>query len=134
LIARYLLDTHIAVRWLATPKKLTREQMRVLREATRRREPVAISPVTLLEIAVLFGEGSKRAEFAASEILGQLESNPAFEILPLTVEVAREVAALGPSLRDPTDRAIVATARVHQLRLITSDQRIIASQLVPVVA
>lgn len=35
--------------------------------------------------------------------------------------------------RDPADRAIVATARVHRLRLVTSDQRIIESKLVPVI-
>ena len=38
------------------------------------------------------------------------------------------------NLRDPADRAIVATARVHRLSLVTSDQRIIKSGLIPVVA
>jgi PIN domain nuclease of toxin-antitoxin system len=37
---------------------------------------------------------------------------------------------IGDSLRDANDRAIVATARVHGLRLVTADQRIIASKLV----
>jgi prevent-host-death family protein len=37
-------------------------------------------------------------------------------------------------LRDPADRAIVATARVHRLRLITADRRIIDSKLVTVIA
>jgi PIN domain nuclease of toxin-antitoxin system len=49
------------------------------------------------------------------------------------VEVAAEVAALGGYLRDPADRAIVSTARVRRLKLVTSDQRIIDSGLVPVV-
>jgi PIN domain nuclease of toxin-antitoxin system len=62
-----------------------------------------------------------------------LESAPGFEIIPFSIEIATDVAALGPSLRDPADRAIVCTARVHGLRLITSDQRIIDSGLVPVV-
>jgi PIN domain nuclease of toxin-antitoxin system len=46
--------------------------------------------------------------------------------------VALDVASLSV-LRDPADRAIAATARVHRLRLVTSDQRIIESKLVPVV-
>ena len=58
---------------------------------------------------------------------------PRFEIIPLTTDVAREVAALGDSLRDPADRAIVATARIHRMRLLTADQRIIQSDLVPVI-
>jgi PIN domain nuclease of toxin-antitoxin system len=66
----------------------------------------------------------------------QLEamSNPAFQILPFTVAIATEVAALGKYLRDPADRAIVSIARVRKLRLVTSDQRIIGSNLVPVIA
>jgi PIN domain nuclease of toxin-antitoxin system len=61
-----------------------------------------------------------------------LNANPLFRVLPLTYEVAREVAWLA-ALRDPADRAIVATARVHKLRLVTSDERMIQSGLVPVV-
>ncbi len=53
-------------------------------------------------------------------------------VLPLSHDIAAEAAALG-SLRDPADRTIVATARVHRLRLVTSDQRIIDSNLLPVV-
>jgi PIN domain nuclease of toxin-antitoxin system len=130
---RFLLDTHIVVRWLVTPKKLSRDQTRVLREAIRRREAVAVSAITLLEIAILFGEGSTRSDVPVQELLSELESNPAFQIEPLTMDVAAEVAALGGSLRDPADRAIVGTARVRKLRLLTSDRRIIDSKLVPVV-
>ena len=130
---RFLLDTHIVVRWLAAPKRLSREQLRVLRDAVRRHEAVAVSAITLLEIAVLFGKGSARSDIPVGELFGELKSNPAFQIIPLTVDVAAEVAALGGSLRDPADRAIVGTARVRRLRLLTSDQRIIDSELVPVV-
>ena len=51
----------------------------------------------------------------------------------MTFEIATEVAALGDSLRDPADRAIVATALVHRLTLVTSDQRIIDSRLLTVI-
>ena len=59
-------------------------------------------------------------------------ANEVFQILPLNYQVASDVAALG-ILRDPADRAIVATARVHRLHLMTSDQRIVESKLVPVI-
>lgn len=129
--SRFLLDTHIVVRWLAEPGRLSKEQMRAVRESVRRHEPLAVSAITLLEIAILFDKG--RSTVPLDELLGELESNPAFHILPLTVDVAAEVAALGSGLRDPADRTIVATARVHKLRLITSDQRIIESNLARVV-
>lgn len=134
MIPRYLADTHIVVHWLVAPKLLSRDQTRVLREATRRREPIAVSAVTLLEMALLFGKGSMRSKVPAGQLLSELEAHPVFQIVPLGFDVASEVAALGPSLRDPSDRPIVATARVRNLRLLTSDQRIIQSNLVPVVA
>jgi len=128
-----LLDTHVLVRWLADPKRLSREQLRALRGAVRRCDPLALSAITLLEIAVLFGEGSTRLRVPAQELLAALEPGTGFQIVPIDVEIANEVAAMGGALRDPADRAIVATARVHRLRLVTSDQRIVESKLVPVV-
>jgi PIN domain nuclease of toxin-antitoxin system len=130
---RFLLDTHILVHWLIAPKKLSREQFRLLRETVRRREPFAISAITLLEIAVLFGKGSTRSDIPVETLLSRLESDPGLQVVPFTVDVASEVAALGHALRDPSDRAIVCSARIHKLRLVTSDRRIIDSNLVPVV-
>jgi PIN domain nuclease of toxin-antitoxin system len=66
--------------------------------------------------------------------LAELGRSPAFQIEPFTIELAEEVATLGDVLRDPSDRAIVCTARVCRLRLLTSDRRIIDSGLVPVIA
>ena len=106
--------------------------MRVLRGAVRRCEPLALSAITLLEIAVLFGEGSTRLTVPAEELFAALGPGYGFHIVPIDVEIAAEVAAMGAVLRDPADRAIVATARVHRLRLVTSDQRIVESKLVPV--
>jgi PIN domain nuclease of toxin-antitoxin system len=129
----YLLDTHIAVRWLAHPRKLTRTQSRVLATCARRQEPVGISVVSLLEIAVVFGADSTRETTSATELLSTIEASSAFEVVPLTFAIAAEAAALGSALRDPGDRAIVATARVFQLQLLTSDERIIQSGLARVV-
>jgi PIN domain nuclease of toxin-antitoxin system len=86
----------------------------------------------LLEIAVLASGEKPPFKVPLAEFFQDLNTNPVFRVLPLTAEVALEAASLG-ALRDPADRAIAATARVHRLRLVTSDQRIIESQLVPVV-
>jgi PIN domain nuclease of toxin-antitoxin system len=132
LLPRFLLDTHVAVRWLIEAKRLSREQLRVLEGAVKRAEPVALSGISLLEIAILVGEERLRLTAHLIDFFEAFQTG-AFRILPLTCEIAAEVAALGNSLRDPADRAIVATARVHRLRLVTSDQRIIQSKLVPVI-
>jgi PIN domain nuclease of toxin-antitoxin system len=125
-----LLDTHILIRWLADPKRLSRDQARILNDVIRRRETVAVSAITLLETAILFSEGSLRLKLNLDEVFNELEASPAFRILPLTIDIAKEASFLGNILRDPADRVIVATARVHGLRLLTSDQRILESHLV----
>ena len=127
--SRFLLDTHILIRYRSDPKRLSREQTRVIDEAIERHEAVAVSAITLLEIALLDREGSIRTKISMDELFSTLEENPSFVILPLTIDIAREVSYLG-ALRDPSDRVIVATARVHGLRLLTSDQRILDSNVV----
>src|SRR5438445_180541 len=128
-----LLATYVPIRWLVEPKRLSEEQLRVLRGAIRRGEPLALSAISLLEIGVLFGEGNTRLRVTIKELLTAFESDAPFYTIPIDVKIAAEVAALGGALRDPADRAIVATARVHGLHLVTSDQRIIESKLVAVV-
>ena len=125
-----LLDTHIVVRWMTRASQLSREQSRAIDASLLRQEPLGVSAITLMEIAVL-SEGRLRLKRPIAELLSDLRS-PVFEVLPLTLDIASEIAALA-SLRDPADRAFVATARVHRLRLVTSDQRIIESKLVNVI-
>ncbi|HML15527.1 MAG TPA: PIN domain-containing protein, partial [Bryobacteraceae bacterium] len=69
-------------------------------------------------------------EGAAHRREPDLETNPTIQILPLSVEIAQEVVQIGRAFRDPADRVIAATARIHGLRLLTSDQRILESDLV----
>jgi PIN domain nuclease of toxin-antitoxin system len=133
LAPRFLLDTNVVIRYFLEPRKLSREQARILNEAVRQRETLAVSAITLLEIALVLGETSTRVKTGMQELFQDLSGNPVFALLPLTYEIAIEVALLGAMLRDPADRAIVATARIHRLRLLTSDERIIESKLVGVV-
>jgi PIN domain nuclease of toxin-antitoxin system len=132
-LPRLLLDTHVIIRWMRESKKLSGQQARALEEAVRRAEQVTLSSMSLLETAVLASQGSVRLKTSLDEFFEDLRTNPIFQVLPLTYEIAAEVASMGSVLRDPADRAIVATARVHRLRLVTSDQRIIGSKLVSVI-
>ena len=129
MMSRLLLDTHIAVRRIIEGKGLTRDQIRELDAAERRSESVALSTISLLEIAFLIRD--RKVEISP-DLLKSLELDFRFEILPISAQVALEAAALH-SLRDPFDQVIVASAGVHRLKLVTSDLRIIDSQLVPVI-
>ena len=61
-------------------------------EAIRRGEHVGVSAITLLEI-VLLGEGGKPIGAGVNDLLNQLDTNPIFKIVPLTSDIAQEVAA-----------------------------------------
>lgn len=131
---RELLDTHILIRWLGDPGRLSKEQARILEETERRRQPFQISAMTLIELGQAFRHGAVRMSISPKVVLAELESAEKYRILPITVPIANEFGALFPVLRDPVDAAIVATARVHGLRLLTSDQRIIGANVVSTIA
>ena len=57
-----------------------------------------------------------------------------FQDAPFSIEVAREAGRLRFDHRDPADRLIVATARVHDCTLLTEDAAIIDSKLVATIA
>ena len=133
MLPRILLDTHVVIRWLREPKKLSRQQIQAVEAAVSRAETVGLCSVSLLEIAVLSSQGRLKLKTSVDLLFEDLRTNSVFQVLPLTYEIATEVASMGTALKDPADRAIVATARVHRLRLVTSDQRIIESKLVAVI-
>ncbi|SPF47492.1 hypothetical protein SBA4_3710006 [Candidatus Sulfopaludibacter sp. SbA4] len=67
-----LLDTHVLIRWLFEARKLSRTQLRALESAARRGEPVALSAISLLEIAVL-ASGEKPALKVSLDVLPGFE-------------------------------------------------------------
>lgn len=83
----------------------------------------------------LDGTGVYRASLASPlpEIPAASGSEADFRILEIDIPIAAEIHAPGIGQREPADRTIVATARAHRLRLVTSDQRIIQSGLANVV-
>ncbi len=119
-----LVDTHILYRWQAEPAKLTRAQIRALRNADNRGIPVSISAITLWELALLVAGGRIKTKGPLDIWLSDIVSPP-IEVLPITPEIAATGAQLGSGFHnDPADRIIVATARCHGLKLLTSDERI----------
>ncbi|MEO8370886.1 MAG: PIN domain-containing protein, partial [Candidatus Solibacter sp.] len=96
MVSSLLLDTHIVVRWLSDPKRLSREQRRALENAELYGGSLGLSAMSLLKIANTNpGKGGLRE---IESLLEELDSNPIFRILPITTEIAREVAALRDAL------------------------------------
>ena len=126
---RALLDTH-AVLWAAEGDVRLGTSAAELLRSLKTGEAV-ISDITLLEIAMLAKKGRIRLSVSTGEYLRGIQRN----FPPLMI--ASEVAALAMDLElphsDPFDRIIVASARHHELPLLTRDRNISASGLVRVV-
>jgi PIN domain nuclease of toxin-antitoxin system len=90
-----------------------------------------ISDFSLWEVATLAGLGRLDLDQPLSEWLLQAAKPGIVRILPFSVEIAVELASLPDKIhRDPADRAIVATAKVHRLPVTTRDKKILSSGLV----
>ena len=126
-----VLDTHAWIWWAADKPKLSRKA----RAAIEAERSLAISDISLWEVATLCELGRIRLRLPLREWLEQVVALAQVERAGISPAVAAEVAALPPTFhRDPADRIIVASARIHGARLLTHDRRIIASRLVPTVA
>jgi len=123
----YLLDTHIYIWWRMGSGQLTHEQSKALDYADSTGEAVALSAISIWEIAMLASRGRLEInQIPTHVLLKQIQSDPGVEILPLDADVCAESVNLPTGFhRDPADQIIVATARVHGLRLLTADERII---------
>jgi PIN domain nuclease of toxin-antitoxin system len=129
-----LLDTHVLLWWLADAGDLSREQVAELERAERSGGGIAVAAISLWEIAMLAERGRVRLPCTTDAFLDELERAPSLRVLPLDRRVAVESVRLGDAVpRDPSDRMIVATARVWGLPLVTADERIRQSGAVRVI-
>jgi PIN domain nuclease of toxin-antitoxin system len=125
---KVLLDTH-AVLWAVSGDKRLSD---AAREWTERDGPsLAISDMTLLEIAMLEAKGRIACADGLEETLRTIASN--VSVLPIDAVIAAEAMTLDLPQGDPFDRVIVATARRHGLPLLTRDRAIGRSGLVRVI-
>lgn len=127
---RVLLDTHVWWWWVTGERGLSAAQKRVLAKASPD-TPLELSEVSLWEVATLVSLGRLTVTMPLRDWLDAAAAPPLVQRRGISPAVAAEVAALPDSFhRDPADRIIIATARVHDATLLTRDKRIIDAQLV----
>jgi PIN domain nuclease of toxin-antitoxin system len=127
----YLLDTHVAIWRLFDERKLDKDHGRVIDRVERAGKQVAVSAISLWEIAKLVEHRRIELPRPIDECLGELDS--ALMIVPLSARIAIESTRLGARFHgDPADQLIVATARCLGMTLLTSDRKMIASGIVAV--
>ncbi len=100
--------------------------------ARRRVRGLAISDVTLLEIAQLARHRRINLIPNAETVLSEIERR--FVVLPITANIALQAFQLPPSYpKDPVDRIIGATALIEDIPLLTSDREIRKSAPFPTI-
>jgi PIN domain nuclease of toxin-antitoxin system len=125
-----LVDTHVVV-WLALDQtQLSKNARAAIDDARRNGDGLAISDITLLELATLSSKGRIRLNISLESFLREIEAR--FTILPISGRAC--VRALGlPAAypKDPADRIIAGTALAEGLSLLTADRAIRRSRALP---
>ena len=121
---RLLLDTHAWIWAQESPEKFGRRARALLEDISN---SVSVSAIAALEIArLIFLRRIQLAESASAWIADSVRSLGA-QSLDVTPQSAAEAYELpGNFHKDPVDRVVVATARVHNLTLITADELILS--------
>jgi len=124
-----LLDTHVVL-WLTTdPAKLSSKARSAIEDARRNGDGLAISDITLLELATLAGKGRIHLGISLESFLQEVEAR--FVVVPISGRACARAMGLPIAYpKDPADRIIGATALVEGLALITADREILRSKAV----
>lgn len=106
-------DTHALIWYFTAPSMLSATAIQILEDAVAADRPIIIAAVSLIELVYI---AEKRSDSIDAETLEGLlaslqESDSPISIAPMTVDVARHMISVSRAqVRDPFDRAIVATA------------------------
>jgi len=122
-----LLDTHALIWAVNDSKELSRRAASAIRRA-RLQSGLAVSAITVWELAVLLTKGRIRAYGTVEASLRLFLEGVA--VRPITPEIAALAAQFPDDYsRDPSDRLIGGTARTEGLTLVTPDENIRRSPL-----
>jgi PIN domain nuclease of toxin-antitoxin system len=127
-----LLDTHVVL-WLALePAKVSTRAKAAIELARRDSQGLAISDISLLEIAIAEGKGRISLIAGLDAFLSDVQAR--FVVLPMTSQICVRAMRLPASYqKDPADRIIAATAMIEGATLITADNTIRRSRVVSTV-
>jgi PIN domain nuclease of toxin-antitoxin system len=120
-----LLDTHVWVRYINGTPSLKLAAVHTI-ESARRTGSAYVSVISIWEIALLVRKGRLDLPFGVERWVQRAFELPGIQLATLTPQIAIESVQLPDSLnKDPSDRILVATARIQGLKLMTRDKDIL---------
>jgi PIN domain nuclease of toxin-antitoxin system len=119
-----LLDTHTWI-WSYSATKLLSDDVkkRIKKTIADQR---TIASISIWEFAMMVVKGRINVKIDPKLWLDNAIKKSGIKVIELSPEIAMESCKLpGDFHKDPADQIIVATARVHNLTLLTKDQKIL---------
>jgi len=118
-----LLDTHIWVWWVNKSPQITPTLHSII--TSNKSKSFGVSIISCWEIAKLVEYRRLKLKYSVQDWLDKAIAYPNIRLLDLTPQIATVFTQLpGDFHRDPADQIIVATARVHEIPLLTKDKKI----------
>ncbi len=120
-----VIDTHVLI-WAVQDDPRLGSKARQIIDHTTAHSRILVSAITPWEIAMLAEKGRIALGDDAGRWIERALALPGVQLAPLEAPIAVGSVRLPGSFHaDPADRMIVATARFHQVPLMTADQAIL---------
>ncbi|OYY81078.1 MAG: hypothetical protein B7Y33_02430 [Hydrogenophilales bacterium 16-62-9] len=121
-----VIDTHVWL-WLESDPVSLSELTRSRIEQAARVGTLWVSVMSVWEIGMLVAKDRIRLSMPVDEWVRQASATPGMQMLGVMPEIALESTRLPDAPHgDPVDRLLMASARVHNLTLVTADEKILA--------
>lgn len=114
-----VVDTHALAWHLTAPERLGKQARRLLDSVDAGRARGHVPAIALVELSLLHERG--RLRVSSDQVVAALATRPSWSVLALDIEQCMRFATL-PSIKDPMDRLVAASALALDAVLVSADE------------